>query len=84
MTADRLTIADALAIAEAALAVHRPGDVVLDAWADADSVAVAYGTPCVILVGPGPLLIDRRDGTARWLGTLELHERLDAMTEVTL
>ena len=82
---DRLTIAAALALAEAALAVARPGEVILGAFADADGVAVGYGfAPDIVAVGPGPLLIDRRTGEARFLGSLEQHERLDAMTEVAL
>lgn len=85
MTAARLTVAAALAVAEATLAVARPADIILGAWSDDDGVAVAYGYSLdVVEIGPGPLLISRRDGTARWLGSLELHERLDAMTEVML
>ncbi len=85
MTAARLTVAAALAVAEATLAVARPGDVILGAWADEDDVAVAFGvSEDIVAVGEGPLLVDRRTGEARWLGSLAFPERLDRMTEVML
>lgn len=85
MTADRLSIPDALTIAEAALAVHRPGEEVLGVWADAEGVAVAHGYfPDVIATGEGPVLVSRHDGTVHFLGSIEQRDRLDAMREVAL
>ena len=55
MTAARLTVAAALAVAEATLAVARPADIILGAWSDDDGVAVAYGYSLdVEEIGPGP------------------------------
>ncbi|MBO3664797.1 hypothetical protein [Microbacterium stercoris] len=81
--AKRLSIPEALAIAEAALAVHKPGEMILGAWADARGVAVAHGfSENVVTVGPGPLLVDRVSGEVSFLGSIEQLDRLNAMREV--
>lgn len=85
MSVQRLSLSAALAIAEATLAAARPGEVILSAFADDDGVAVGYGyAEDIIAVGNGPLLVDRRTGEVRFLGSIEQLDRLDAMTEVPL
>lgn len=82
---ERLSVAAALAVAEALLAAEHSGERILSAFYDEDGVAVGYGfSELVVSIGNGPLLVDRRTGAATYLGSLEQRDRLDDMTPVTL
>lgn len=84
MTDIPLTVGAALTLAEAWIAMHRPGDVLTAAHASADAVAVAYGPASgVTPVGPGPLLVSRRDGGIVPLGSADA-ATLPPMREVDL
>lgn len=80
---ERLSVAAAVAVADAVLAIERPGERILSVLYDDDGVAVGYGvSELIVSIGNGPMLVDRRTGAATFLGSLELRDRINAMRPV--